>query len=66
MRGERLNDNVSEYLVDRVTHTPNIEIVPKSLVVALHGDDMLRAVTLRNSETGEERTNAGRNLEAQP
>jgi thioredoxin reductase (NADPH) len=55
MRGERLNDNVSEYLVDRVTHTPNIEIVPKSMVVALHGDDMLRAVTLRNCETGEER-----------
>jgi len=55
MRGEHLNDNVSEYLVDRVTHTPNIEIVPKSLVVALHGDDMLRAVTLRNCETGEER-----------
>ena len=54
-RGERLNDNVSEYLVDRVTHTPNIEIVPKSMVVALHGDDMLRAVTLRNCETGEER-----------
>jgi thioredoxin reductase (NADPH) len=55
MRGERLNDNVSEYLVDRVTHTPNIEIVPKSMVVALHGDDMLRAVTLRNCETGKER-----------
>jgi thioredoxin reductase (NADPH) len=55
MRGEHLNDNVSEYLVDRVTHTPNIEIVPKSLVVALHGDDMLRAVTLRNCDTGEER-----------
>jgi len=55
MRGEHLNDNVSEYLVDRVTHTPNIEIMPKSLVVALHGDDMLRAVTLRNCETGEER-----------
>ena len=56
MRGERLNENVSEYLVDRVTHTPNIEIMPKSKVVALHGDDMLRAVTVRNCETGEERT----------
>jgi thioredoxin reductase (NADPH) len=56
MRGERLNDNVSEYLVDRVTHTPNIEIVPKSMVVALNDDDLLRAVTLRNCETGEERT----------
>jgi thioredoxin reductase (NADPH) len=56
MRGERLNDNVSEYLVDRVTHTPNIEILPKSKVVALHGDNMLRAITIRNCETGEERT----------
>ncbi len=56
MRGERLNENVSEYLVDRVTHTPNIELLPKSKVVALHGDDMLRAVTIRNCETGEERT----------
>jgi thioredoxin reductase (NADPH) len=56
MRGERLNDNVSEYLVDRVTHTPNIEILPKSKVVALHGEDMLDAITIRNCETGEERT----------
>jgi len=56
MRGERLNDNVSEYLVDRVTHTPNIEIVPRSKVVALHGDDILRAITIRNCQTGEERT----------
>ena len=56
MRGERLNENVSQYLVDRVTHTPNIELVPKSKVVALHGDDMLRAITIRDCETGEERT----------
>jgi thioredoxin reductase (NADPH) len=56
MRGERLNENVSEYLVDRVTLTPNIELMPKSKVVALHGDDMLRAVTVRNCETGEEQT----------
>lgn len=55
MRGERLNDNVSEYLVDRVAHAPNIEIIPKSEVVALHGDDMLRSVTVRNLETGDER-----------
>jgi thioredoxin reductase (NADPH) len=56
MRGERLNDNVSEYLVDRVTRTPNIELMPKSKVVALHGDDILHAVTIRNCETREERT----------
>jgi thioredoxin reductase (NADPH) len=54
MLGERLNDNVSEYLVDRVTHTPNIDIVATSKVVALHGDDMLRAVTLKDCKTGQE------------
>jgi thioredoxin reductase (NADPH) len=56
MRGERLNENVSEYLVDRVTRTPNIELMPRSKVVALHGDDMLRAITIHNCETGEERS----------
>ena len=30
MRGERLNDSVSEYLVDRIKHAPNIEIVPQT------------------------------------
>jgi thioredoxin reductase (NADPH) len=56
MRGERLNDNVSEYLVDRVMHTPNIKIIPRTVVVALHGDAMLQAATLRNCDTGQERT----------
>ena len=56
MRGERLNDSVSEYLVGRIKHTPNIEIFPKTEVVALHGDDMLKGVTLRNRMTGEEHT----------
>jgi thioredoxin reductase (NADPH) len=56
MRGNRLNDSVSEYLVDRVTHTANVEIMPMTEVVALQGEDMLRAVTLRNRETGEECT----------
>ena len=44
MRGERLNDHVSAYLVDRVTHAPNIEIAPNP-DRRLDGDDMLRAVT---------------------
>jgi thioredoxin reductase (NADPH) len=56
MRGARLSDNVSEYLVDRVTHRPNIELMPRSAVVALHGEHMLEAVTVRNCDSGEERT----------
>jgi hypothetical protein len=45
MRGERLNDNVCEYLVDRIKHTPNIEIIPQTEIIALHGGDMLKGVT---------------------
>jgi thioredoxin reductase (NADPH) len=56
MHGERLNDSVSEYLVDRINHTPNIEIVPNTDIAALHGEHMLEAVTLRNRLTGEELT----------
>jgi hypothetical protein len=40
-------------LVDHIKHTPNIEIVPKTVIVALHGDDMLQAVALKSCETGE-------------
>lgn len=55
IRGERLNDSISEYLVDRIKHTPNIEVLPNTEVKALHGDHMLEAVTLKNRLTGDER-----------
>src|SRR4029077_15965340 len=47
--------NVSEYLVHRIQTTPNIEVLPNTEVAALHGDERLHAVTLRNRKTGEER-----------
>ena len=55
MRGDSLKANVSEYLVHRIQTTPNIEVLPNTVVAALHGDDRLHAVTLRNLKTGEER-----------
>jgi len=56
MRGASLKETVSQYLVDRIKSTPNIEVLPHTEVVALDGDTMLRAVTLRNRKSGEERT----------
>jgi thioredoxin reductase (NADPH) len=56
MRGDRLNDSVSEYLVDRIRRAPNIEVVPNTEVKTLHGEHMLEAVTLINRRTGAERT----------
>jgi thioredoxin reductase (NADPH) len=55
MRGDSLKANVSEYLVHRIQTAPNIEVLPNTVVSALHGDRFLRAVTLRNLKTGEER-----------
>src|SRR6185503_16609744 len=55
MRGDRLKANVSEYHVHRIQTTPNIEVLPNTEVAALHGDERLHAVTLRNRKTGEER-----------
>ena len=46
---------MSEYLVHRIQTTPNIEVLPNTVVAALHGDDRLQAVTLRNLKTGAER-----------
>ena len=56
MRGDCLKANVSDYLVHRIQTTPNIEVLPNTVVTALHGDGFLHAVTLRNLKTGEERT----------
>jgi thioredoxin reductase (NADPH) len=56
VRDESLKKTVSQYLVDRIQSNPKIETLFRAEVVALHGDDMLRAITLRNSQTGQEWT----------
>jgi thioredoxin reductase (NADPH) len=55
IRGDCLKKTLSEYLVDRIRSTPNIEVLHYSQVTALQGDDGLTAVTVRNAKTGEER-----------
>jgi thioredoxin reductase (NADPH) len=56
VRGDSLKSTLSEYLVDRIRSTPSIEVLTCTEVTALHGDDLLRAITLRDNRTGEERT----------
>jgi len=48
LRGPCLRDSLSEYLVDRITHAPNVEVLTHTSVVALHGAYMLEGVTLRD------------------
>ena len=56
IRGDCLRRTLSQYLVDRIHSAPNIEVMPKTEVIALHGDHMLGAVTVRNNQTREEKT----------
>jgi thioredoxin reductase (NADPH) len=54
VRGESLKESISQYLIDRVLSTPQITLLFRTEVTALHGDDILRAITLHNKQTGEE------------
>jgi thioredoxin reductase (NADPH) len=55
IRGHGLKQTLSQYLIDRILAAPNIIVCPHNDVVALHGDCMLEAITIRNNQTGEER-----------
>lgn len=56
MREASLNENLSDYLVDRIQHEPRIEVRLRTVVTALHGDKMLREVTIKQLDTGREET----------
>jgi thioredoxin reductase (NADPH) len=55
VRGASLGAKMSQYLVDRIEQTPNIRVRLNSEVAAVHGDDHVEAVTLRDRGGHEER-----------
>ncbi len=56
IRGGSLKCTLSNYLVDRITSSPNITVLPHTQVTALHGDAILESITLTDLKTGEEKT----------
>ena len=54
VRGKGLSQTMSSYLSERLEADEKVELVPCCEVVALHGDERLEAVTLRNRDTGDE------------
>jgi thioredoxin reductase (NADPH) len=44
---------MSQYLVDRIEETPNIEVLTHTSLAAVHGEGRLERVTLANAESGE-------------
>jgi thioredoxin reductase (NADPH) len=55
IRGDSLSETLSQYLVDRVKAAPNIDVLTRTEVVGLHGEEMLEQITLRQRDSGEER-----------
>ncbi|HWZ13359.1 MAG TPA: FAD-dependent oxidoreductase [Acidobacteriaceae bacterium] len=53
IRGSGLKETVSQYLVDRIMASPRIEILTHREVIELHGDEVLRAITVINNQTGD-------------
>jgi thioredoxin reductase (NADPH) len=56
VRGPRLDDSMSRYLIRRIGETPNIELYTQTQIVALDGEDSLERVTWRDASTEQRRT----------
>lgn len=55
IRGESLRSTLSHYLMDRIAAAPNIEVLARTEVTALHGNGTLREITLRDHAAGRDR-----------
>jgi thioredoxin reductase (NADPH) len=56
IRGDSLKSTISQYLVDRINSTPNIKVLPRTEVTALHGNRMLEEITLVDRRSGRQST----------
>jgi thioredoxin reductase (NADPH) len=53
IRGARLKETLSDYLLQRIANAPNVQVLTQTVVAEIEGDLTLRKVTLRNVSTGE-------------
>ncbi|EKV01231.1 thioredoxin reductase [Leptolyngbya sp. PCC 7375] len=56
VRGESLTKSMSQYLIDQIAGTGNIEMMPFHSVVEAKGDDRLEEILVKDSQTGEVKT----------
>jgi thioredoxin reductase (NADPH) len=56
IRDESLKETLSQYLLDRIGSTPNVEVLPHTEVVALRGGELLEEITLADRATGTQRS----------
>jgi thioredoxin reductase (NADPH) len=53
VRGDSLTKSMSQYLIDQIDATDNIEVQTYTEVTAVHGENNLTGLTLLNNQTGE-------------
>jgi len=56
VRASSLEKGMSQYLVDQIYGTENIDVWLRSEVVEAHGEERLQALTIKNSDSGETQT----------
>jgi thioredoxin reductase (NADPH) len=54
VRGQSLQDKMSQYLIDQIDSTPNIEVLLNSQIVAVEGDTVVETVRLLSTDTDTE------------
>jgi len=62
VRGESLGAKMSQYLVDRIESTPNIEVRLNTTIAAVAGEDHLETVTICNIKTNQQETQSAAGL----
>ncbi|MFP3566476.1 NAD(P)/FAD-dependent oxidoreductase [Paraburkholderia sp. SIMBA_030] len=55
VRGDSLESSLSQYLVDRICASTNVEVLTRTEVTGLEGDSQLQAITLKDRNTGQQR-----------
>lgn len=53
VRGESLVKSMSQYLIDQIDGTENIEVMPFHSVKEVHGEERLEKISVEDSQTGE-------------
>ncbi len=56
IRRDALSQVAANYLVENISRTPNIHVITNTDIIACSGSKILETITLRNANTGEEKT----------
>jgi len=56
VRGASLSSTMSQYLIDQINKTANIQVQTRSQVVEVHGDAHLEAISIRGGDNGQATT----------